>query len=786
MRDQKAWNWVNENNLAYDIWEKKYKHNNESFDEWIDRVSGRNKKIAKLVNDKKFLFGGRILSNRGVDSSKTKYTLSNCYVIEPPEDSIESIYECRKKLAKTFSYGGGCGIDISKLSPAGAKVHNQAKTTTGAVSFMEGFSKVAEEIGQNNRRGALMISIDCHHPDLLDFINVKTKDGAVTKANISVRITDDFMRAVEDDKMWEMWFYRPESRETITREMPAKELFRILCKNNWDWAEPGMLFWDNIENNNLLNNNEEFSYAGTNPCAEEPLPPGGSCLLGSINLSEFVKNPYTEQVYVDMPLIISAIKDIVEGLNVVLDEGVDLHPLEEQRKSVGEWRQIGLGIMGLADMLIKLGVPYGSKDSLIICEEIAANIAYAALFTSALLAKEYGPYIKYDNRVLKSKFLTTVLESEYIDDKSKEALLNMIETYGLRNSQLLTCAPTGSISLLAGTSNGIEPLFAKSWTRKTESLHGEDVFYKEYPNVITELMGTLELDDEEQLPDYVVISSEIKPIDRIAMQSVWQKYIDASISSTINLPKSATVEDVEEIYMNAWKYGLKGITIYRTGCKREGILTIDSSTDKEDATETETDIFDLPRGYIIQSSDDLIGTKRKLTTGCGTLHMEVYTEPETGAPMETFINIGGEGGCERNYQFISRLISLALRAGVPIESIIDQAESIRPCSAFMLRKKTKGDTSAGTSCPSAIGRALKELYQLTLDRVGVDEPKDVEAATDIVTSGALASCPECEDELQAILSDPMNASAICPECGSLMNYEGGCVVCKNCGYSKCD
>ncbi len=257
--------WLGEDNqIGHDIWTKKYQRNNETLDEWFERVSGGDKEIEKLIKEKKFLFGGRILSNRGI-SNDEKVTYSNCYVIEPPEDSIESIYDSRKKLARTYSYGGGCGIDISRLAPAGAKVRNQAKATSGAVSFMQGYSDITEEIGQNGRRGALMISIDCTHPDLLEFINIKNKEGSVTKANISVRISDDFMRAVEGDEDWKLYFKREETGEEIEIIQPAKLIFDVLCENNWEWAEPGMLFWDRIKDWNLLSEDEDFEYAGVNP-----------------------------------------------------------------------------------------------------------------------------------------------------------------------------------------------------------------------------------------------------------------------------------------------------------------------------------------------------------------------------------------------------------------------------------------------------------------------------------------------------------------------------------------
>lgn len=258
--------WLGKDNkLGIDIWQRKYRKGDETFDQWLDRVSGGNGAVASLIKSKRFLFGGRILSNRGITDSKVTY--SNCYVISPPEDNIESIYDSRKKLARTYSYGGGCGLDISKLAPSGAKVNNQAEQTTGAVSFMQGYSLTTEEIGQHGRRGALMISLDCHHPDLLDFIDIKAKPDSVTKANISVRVTDDFMQAVENDADWTMAFTRSETGESIVKTAKARDIFNKLCLNNWNWAEPGILFWDRISNYNMLEYDPDFEYAGVNPCA---------------------------------------------------------------------------------------------------------------------------------------------------------------------------------------------------------------------------------------------------------------------------------------------------------------------------------------------------------------------------------------------------------------------------------------------------------------------------------------------------------------------------------------
>lgn len=259
--------WLGKDNkLGIDIWEKKYRYNNESFEEWLDRVSGGDKDVKELIKSKKFLFGGRILANRGLHKFGNKVTYSNCYVITPPEDSIESIFECASKLARTFSYGGGCGIDISKLAPFGAKVNNTAKSTSGAVSFMDLYSSITGLIGQNGRRGALMLSMDCNHPDIESFIDIKNDLNKVTNANISIRFTDEFMNAVVNNEDYELSFTRDETGETITKMISARDLFKKLSDNNWDMGEPGCLFWDRISNYNLLANTKEFEYAGTNPC----------------------------------------------------------------------------------------------------------------------------------------------------------------------------------------------------------------------------------------------------------------------------------------------------------------------------------------------------------------------------------------------------------------------------------------------------------------------------------------------------------------------------------------
>ena len=590
LNEKKIWEM---DELQQSIWSNKYQYKGESFDNWINRVSGGNEKIGQLIRDRKFLFAGRILANRGLPKDGINVTYSNCYVLQPPQDNIESIFDTAKYIARTFSYGGGVGIDISNLRPKGAKVHNAAKTTTGAVSFMDLYSMATGLIGQKGRRGALMISMDVNHPDIEDFIDIKTDLDRVTKANISVRINDEFMDAVLNKTMYECKFIVNSGQEVITKEVDAHKLFMKLITNNWDFAEPGILFWDKIENNHLLSADKEFKYAGVNPCAEEPLPAGGSCLLGSINLSEFVTEPFTQHATFDNDKFKECVRDCVVGLNEVLEEGLPLHPLEQQKESVSKYRQIGLGVMGIADMLIKLGIRYGSDEAVKLCEELSNMMLNEAVKQSALLAKEYGPFEKYNEEVIfNSKFFIN-----NISDEVKE----LVREYGLRNSQLLTIPPTGSISTMLGISGGIEPIFNLSYFRKTESVHDEDVVYKVYTQVVKEYMDINGISNEEDLGDIFVTAMNLKAEERIKMQGAWQKNIDASISSTINLPNEATIEDVYDIYVNAWKNDLKGITIYRDGCKRSGILTNEKPKEEEkreilnqEITEPETEEFVCP------------------------------------------------------------------------------------------------------------------------------------------------------------------------------------------------
>lgn len=732
----KVEDWLGDNQLSLDIWHKKYQIDNEDFEQWLDRVSGGTEEVKELIRAKKFLFGGRILAGRGVLNNKQ--TLSNCYVLPVPEDNLESIFETARMMARTYSTGGGCGVNVSKLRPKDSIVHNAAKSTTGPTSFMELYSFVTGLIGQNNRRGALMISLDCHHPDIEEFINLKTKQGVCEKANISIMVTDDFMQAVLEDRDWVTEFTSPETG-TITKIFKARDLLKLLAKRNWEWAEPGILYWDRIKSYNMNNNNPDYQLVGTNPCGEIPLQGGGACLLGSINLSEFVLDPFTGRARVNFDALEEAVAIAVLGLNQALNENIYTHPLEIQKETARDWRAIGLGTMGLADMLIKLGITYGSEAALAVTAIVYKIIAKMAVISSLELAKINGCFPKCNKElIINSSFIQALnLPKQVLDD---------IRTYGLHNSQLLTCAPTGSIATMLQVSTGVEPNFALHYTRKTQSLNGKDTFYDVDAKIVEDYKYSETFTTNDKLPDYFVESKDIAPIDRIKMQSVLQKYIDNSISSTINLPKEATIDDVYNIYVEAWKHGLKGVTIYRAGCNREGILTI-------------------------KKPDTILSTsapKRPETLPCDIHKVKVKGEH--------FIVCVGLYE-EKPYEvFVFRLLNDVEICG----------------SKGIITKKKKGvyslvskdfNISNLLNTDISVEEKAATLYSSMLLRHGVNIKyiiKTAKKVTDNITSFSSAMCRVLAKYV------PVEKEGKCPDCGAELTHSGGCIHCDSCGYSRCE
>lgn len=484
--------------------------------------------------------------------------------------------------------------------------------------------------------------------------------------------------------------------------------------------------------------------------AEEPLPSGGSCLLASINLSEFVRNPFTSSASIDYDDLVETVIQAVTAMNEVLDEGLKLHPLKEQQETVKNWRQIGLGPLGLGDMLIKLGVKYGSMESLRIIEQVSKIIATTAVMTSANLAKEFGAFPKCDK--------TLIIESSFIKQlELNEGQIDFISRYGLRNSQLLTCAPTGSISSLLQVSSGVEPNYAFEFNRKTISLNNKETIYKVYAGIVNEYK---KIYPNEKLPEYFVSAYDIKPIDRIKLQSSLQKYIDASISSTINLPENITVNEIFDIYFEAWKNNLKGITIYRDNCQRSPILSSATGDTKENV-DTLKPILDNIQAYKRDTFGKVLnGETYKKHTACGNLYITVNRDKE-GNIIEIFTNASRGGTCKANLNGETRMISTALRSGVKVDEIIDSLKSIQ-CQSCIYAK-AKGTKIDGTSCPDIIAKCIKEAYSKKIKSNKAPVENEDSQSTELNT----------EEHL-------------CPECGSKLIAQGGCFSCPSCGYSRCN
>ena len=470
--------------------------------------------------------------------------------------------------------------------------------------------------------------------------------------------------------------------------------------------------------------------------------------MGALNLSAYVENKEF-----NFDLFQKDVHKAVKGLNEVLDEGLPLHPLAIQRETVRDYRQIGLGVMGIADMLIKMGIKYDSDEALNICDTIAFMLANSALESSALLAKEEGYYPKYNQ--------DAVLSSDYVLQNTTNDVYELIIKHGLRNSQVLTIAPTGSISTMIEVSGGIEPIFSFSYDRKTESLHGEEVHYKIYTKIVKEYMENNGLNEEEELPNFFVNAQTIDPFKRVEMQGIWQEHIDASISSTVNLPNEATVEDVENLYMYAWKKGLKGMTIFRDGCARLGILTLDNK--KEEKTEEE-EVKELRRGEWKSLADDTYYVKRKLTIGCGSLKLFIGYSPNEKAIQDLYIVKSGQGGCTNNLQALAISMSALLRTGGSLEQLEKAFSGIAPCPSFVSSRAKGIQLSKGNYCGMAI---INEVKAFLKELNGKEQPK-------------------VENKKEKTENKSIGGKIACPECGELtLTMQGGCEICTNCGHSKC-
>ena len=696
-------------------------------------------KFYSILEDFKFTPGGRIMHGAGREDITT--TLNNCYVVGIKDDSINSIYQTIQEEARTYKFGGGCGHDLSVLRPSGDAINGTGGESCGPVGFMNLFSENTNTIAQHGRRGANMQTLRIDHPDIEKFISIKMNDINMVKySNISVLLTHEFMEAVENDSDFDLKY-----EGKVYNTVKAKELWETIIDCAHLSAEPGLLFWDTMTD---YHNAEYCSpLVSTNPCAEQPLPDGGCCNLGSVNLERYVDDKGN--------FMIEEFKDTVSiatrFLDNVIDYNLDRHALDTQKENAKNDRRVGLGILGLGDMLVRMGIKYDSEDALQTIDQVMKIFCDTAYETSSELAKEKGSFPHFDwSGYRKSKFVKNLPKS--LRDKIKDD--------GIRNSTVLTVPPTGSGAIVARVTSGIEPIFATSYKRRVKKNDGfgrEFDEYKVYHPIIEKLFG-----DDENLPNHVVTAHDIDPYFRVKMQGVIQKYIDSSISSTVNLKQDITKETVADIYLTAYKANLKGITVYREG-SREGILiTEDQKEDKTSQSTTATsDTSDDKRPRI--RPNETAGITRRMRTGEGTLYITINHD-ENGL-CEVFTTIGKAGGnAAAQSEAISRLISLALRSGLDPYSIVRQLKGISGPNP------TWEDGRLVLSTPDAIGKALddylKEKNNGTVDTSLADDKVRITMAPQETSF----ECVEGQDR---------------NDCQNVVN-EGGCLTCRECGWSKCD
>ena len=800
-------NYYLDDKIAKDVLRNKYLAPDETspWELWVRQARAmasveRNKKLrqtweAKFMDilvDFRFIPGGRIMHGAGRENIKT--TLNNCYVVGIKSDSIEGIYQALKDEAKTYKYGGGCGHDLSVLRPSGDSIKGTGGESCGPTGFMDLFSINTNTIAQHGRRGANMQTLRVDHPDIEKFISIKQNLDKVRYSNISVLLTHEFMHAVEEDADFDLRW-----GGNVYRTVKAQELWGQIIAAAHSTAEPGLLFWDTMRD---YHNGEYVSpLVSTNPCAEQPLPDGGCCNLGSINLERFVDDGGEFMLELFKETVVTATR----FLDNVIDYNLDRHALEAQKENAINDRRVGLGLLGMGDMFIRMQIKYDSQAALDIMERVLTAMRDTAYRTSVELAGEKGRFPNFDwAGYSRSKFVQSLPADLQAD----------IEAGGIRNVTVLTVPPTGSGAIVAQVTSGVEPIFATSYTRRVKLNDNYGDEFKEYTvyhSVIKNLFG-----NDKELPDYVVTAHHIDPFFRVKMQGLIQRYIDSSISSTVNLSEDISVETVAEIYMTAYHEGLKGITVYREG-SREGILITHDEADKKTESPAAAQTTQAPpqaqasvdnreadslaeRGDVHlhprARSDVTFGMTRRIRTGEGNLYVTINEDAK--GLCEVFTTIGKAGGsASTQAEAISRLISLALRSGVDAGEIVRQLKGISGPNPMWDNGRLI------LSTPDAISQVLSDyLTKRPWSQGGGTVAGPVPASGDeqpfMLTPPAPA--PKAAPALAAqpagngLESGPNTAPAdqtasktinTCPECGGPVVHESGCVTCPGCGYSRC-
>jgi ribonucleoside-diphosphate reductase alpha chain len=700
------------------------------------------------MEDFKFVPAGRILSGAGTGHKVTYY---NCFVIPSPEDSRGGIIRNLDSMIEIMARAGGVGVNLSTLRPKGSYIKTVNGTSSGPIPWGELYSTATHQVIQQggSRRGALMLMLDDTHPDVEEFITVKQDQGRLLGANLSVCISDGFMKAVKEDADWDLK-WEGKTMKTVK----AAALWDKICEAAHASAEPGLHF---MERSNKRSNTWYFEkLISTNPCGEQPLGEWSVCNLGALNLSAFV----TEEGQMDYELLADHSRTAIRALDNVVD--ANYYFFEENEANQLSIRRTGLGTMGLGDALIKMQVRYGSDESLEAIDKIYKTIRDAAYDESADIAKEKGPFPKWDSEKYAKGWFIKRLPKD-IQAKIKET--------GIRNAVVLTQAPTGTTSLLAGASSGIEPVYDFAMKRKDRT--GEHILYHElYKQWIDEHPG-------EDVPEYFVAANDLTPMDHVNVQAQIQEYTDSSISKTVNAPNEHTVADVKELYMAAYDKGLKGVTYFRDG-SRDGVLEHLPKKGEEKAAEAAAPAqaaspVPAPRPKV------LAGKTVRMETAYGKMYVTMNTDEE-GNLFEVFATMGKSGGLGASMtEAICRLISTSLRAGVAPRAVIRELRGITD------QPYGFGDNKV-TSMADAIGKAMEDYLYPKLDL------PDTDAVTDTATPAAEVQAIDAAAAKRAAAQTADAGSAesgltqlagICPDCGGPLEFASGCKVCHSCGYSAC-
>lgn len=720
-----------------------------------DRLYDKNADVKKtsdtffgLMSSLAFMPNSPTLMNAG----KPMGQLSACFVL-PVDDSMTAIFDAVKNAALIHQSGGGTGFSFSRLRPAGSMVRSTGGVASGPVSFMKVFNAATEAVKQGGtRRGANMGILRVDHPDIMEFIRCKSDLKEITNFNISVGLTEAFMRAAEADAEYDI--IDPRTKAVIGKKR-ARGVFELIVAMAWENGEPGIVFLDRMNRDNVVPTVGEIE--STNPCGEQPLLPYESCNLGSLNLMKMLK--LTDSGYeLDYERMGECIDAAVHFLDNVID--VNKYPLSEISEMTLSTRKIGLGVMAFADVLFRLGVPYNSEEGIALADKLMRFIKARADKASAALAKKRGAFPLYDKSTLSGA--------------------------PLRNATRTTIAPTGTISIICNASSGVEPLFALAFVRNVmdnDELPQVDPYFAEvakregfYSDALMRRIareGTLH--NIAEVPEHIkrvfVTAHDITPADHINMQAAFQMHTDNAVSKTVNFRHEATKEEVSEAFMLAYKLGCKGVTIYRDGSRTGQVLNLGVKKEekKSGAKTLSARITPRPRPEVTR------GITEKVVIGCGNLYITVNYDDE--GICEVFANLGRAGGCPSQSEATSRLVSTALRSGMDVSAIIEQLKGIR-CHSTLRQRATNGNIKV-LSCPDAIGRALEKVVKM----------KEAEEKQKIAVP-ALEPATEAEFDVtprNGTVEPPSDAEDFipCPECGSAMEHEGGCVICRACGYSKC-